>query len=193
MVRLIHFLELLVLYELFAGVARFRGVKLAYWYVGGWLVALATILATSDAWATGSDWLAAFLVALPTYRIFDVLRWYADLLLDRAHHTVVSEERNLLFAVANLAETSLILAIWLREFGGSATAGSAAFDGFALVAQLAIPAAHTVSAKVAIAVAEITALLVLLTGVATLIAEIFQVKLRRTGVWEGSSRWGGGE
>ena len=170
---------------------RLRSPLLAYYYVVGWLCVLAAILATSDAWVDAWRPLFIALVCIPAYRMFDILRWYADFLLDRRHNHVVSTERNLVFVFANLVETALIAAIWLQASGASATPGSALFDAFALVTQLALPElAEGGWAKIGVVMTEITALTLLLGGVAVLVAEVQEKINSSTGEWRGEAKTG---
>lgn len=187
LVRLLDVLEGYVAYEWLTRVPAFRGANLAYFYVLSWLALLSAILGTSDAWSGGSRWLVVPLVALPAYRAADIVRWWLDLLFDRRHFTVVSNERALLFAILNLIESALIGAIWLRASGCVSTAGTAMFDSFTLVTQLGLPPAPSVWSKVAVAATEGTALLLFLGGVASLIAEV-QEKITPTGTWQGRPR-----
>ena len=76
--------------------------------------------------------------------MFDLIRWWADFLLDRAHFRVVSPERNLLFVVFNLLEIMPIGAIWFVAGGVAPSAKSALYTSFALVTQLQLP--HVVGA-----------------------------------------------
>ena len=94
-----------------------------------------------------------------------------------------------MFAVANLVEVAMIAAIFLRASGDLATPGSAMYGGFTLVTQLDLPAADGVTGKVAIAATEIAALVILFVGVASLIAAIFQDKVKAVGEWTGTSRF----
>lgn len=190
-VRLINALERAVIYEWLCVIPWCRSPKLAYFYVGGWICVLVTILATSEEWADAPRPLFVLLVCIPAYRIFDILRWYADFLLDRAHNLVVSTERNLVFVVANVVEAALIGAIWLQASGEAATPGSALFDGFALVTQLALPElAEGGWAKVGVVITEITALTLLLGGVAVLVAEVQEKVESREGEWRGPNKTG---
>jgi len=105
--------------------------------------------------------------------MFDMVRWYADLLLDfgRARHPPISEQRNLV-AAANLFELSLIAAIWLRATGTSTAWREAVFQGFTLVTQLGVPKGLHDWAGLAVAASEVAALIVLLAGISAAIAEI---------------------
>jgi hypothetical protein len=182
-VRGLNWLEKwLALYEWLYRIPRFQSPLLAYGYVFAWLAALASLLLTSSAWVNSAHWIVVIVVLIPAYRAFDLLRWSADFLLDRNHYHVVSPERNLVFSVLNLAETMLIGAIWLRAAGGESTVGTALFSGFTLVTQLSLPDARTGWAKLAIAVTEVEALVLLLGGVAVLISEV-QEKVYSSGEW----------
>jgi hypothetical protein len=181
-VRFLNALEWLVLYEWLAEIPKLQSPKLAYWYVAIWTSFLTGVLGTSDLWTRHHTVLKPIFVALAGYRLFDILRWWTDFLLDRAHWAVISEERNLLSAAANLTEVTLVGAIWLQAAGQTSTAGSAMYASFLLVTQLDRPTAATAISKAAVAVTEIASLVLLLGGVATLIAEA-QEKLHATGDW----------
>lgn len=183
-VRVLNALERVMLYELL--VRKFGSVRLAWWYVVGSITLLIALLLTTGSWGEDHRALTVAAVVVSAYRMVDIVRWWADLLLDRAHDTVVSEERNLLFALANLIEVGLIGAIWFCATGQASTAGAAFYEAFTLVTQLSIPPAPTVQAKIATAATEVAALLLLLGGVASLIAEV-QEKLRRGGWRKGPS------
>lgn len=170
------------LYEWLYRIPRLRSPLLAYGYVFAWIVALASLLLTSSAWIDSAHWVVVIVVLIPAYRAFDLLRWSAGFLLDKNHSHVLSPERNLVFSVLNLAETMLIGAIWLRAAGGESTVGTALFAGFTLVTQLSLPDADTGWAKLAIAVTELLALVLLLGGVAVLISEV-QEKVYSSGKW----------
>lgn len=182
-VRLLDALEALVLYELLTKVPRFRTPALAYWYVSGWIGVLLAILATSGNWTTHGRLLLLLFVGIAGYRLLlDVLRWWLDLLLDPRHYALVSGERNLFFAGLNLVEAALVCAIWLRAAGQARTVGAAAYDGFLLVTQLASPTAATDWAKVGVALVESTALVILVGGLAVVIAAV-EKNIHATGVW----------
>jgi hypothetical protein len=148
---------------------------------------LVAILAVAEKW-TGSGWAWFLLILIPAYRLFDIARWWASLLLDRRHFALVTAQRSLLFAAANLGETALIAAIWIRATGLAASSGQAWFDGFSLVTQLERPAATTTWQIVAVVLAEATALLLLLGGIAVVI-DLVPKKLRETGEHESYSKW----
>ena len=188
-VRGIDASEKAILYEHLYRLKRFQTPNLAWWYVLAWIGVLFLILATSFAWADSNRALLIAMTLVPAYRAFDVLRWYADFLLDKRHNHVLSPERNLLFVVVNLVEATLIGAIWLRASGAVASAGSAAYRSFALVTQLELPAVAGGWAKAAVVVTEVMALTLLFGGVAVLIAEV-QRKVASTGTWRGRSIWG---
>jgi hypothetical protein len=165
---------------------RLRRPSLAYYYVGVWLVVLGALLATSERWATSRGWLL-FAVLLASYRMFDVVRWWAGLFLYRPHYGMMSSERGLVFAVLNLVEVTLVGAIWLRAAGATPTGGDSLFTSFGLVTQLNFPNPSGHWAKVAVALTEIAALTVLLGGVVSLLSEV-QEKFRTAGEWQGRSK-----
>lgn len=135
--------------------------------------------AAADTWTRARRW-----------RMFDLLRWYADLLLDKAHSHWLSNERNLLFVALNLAETALIGAIWLKAAGESPSALGALYESFGVVTQLGdLSVGGGAAPKIGLALTEITALVLLVGGVAILVGEV-QEKLRTTGRWWGTVRSG---
>jgi hypothetical protein len=186
-VRVLDALEKWVLYEWLCRWKPLRTEYLAYPYVIGWLVVLAATLLTSRWWST-AEVAVAIVVVLAAYRGFDITRWWIDFLLDRKHWAVVSAERNLVFVAVNLAEVAIIGAIWLRAADAASTAGTAMFQGFTLVTQLGYPQADTAWSKIAIAVTEFMALLLLFGGVTSLLAVVAD-KIRQSGTWQGSNRW----
>jgi hypothetical protein len=161
--------------------------KFAYGYVAFFAGVLAIILVTSGRW-TGSGWAWIFVIGIPAYRLLDIFRWWASLLLDKRHFQMVSAQRLLLFAFANLGETALIAAIWLRATNLAHARGEAWFQSFSLVTQLDRPLATTTWQIVAVVLTEITALLLLLGGIATIIA-LVPKRLRETGEHESYSKW----
>ena len=90
--------------------------------------------------------------------------------------------------MANLAEVALIAAIWLRAAGEAIDATDAAFQGFSLVTQLALPSTSSGWAKIAVVLAESTALLLLLGGIAAVIA-LVPAKLKVSGEHKSYSKW----
>jgi hypothetical protein len=153
----------------------------AWFYVAVGLVYLSLVLAFG--WGA---WL--LIVLLPALRLFDLVRWYADLLLDRGHHSLVSSERSLFFVFLNLIEITLIAAIWLRAGQPDGSGSSALYDSFLLVTQLDAP--HGLAGlwvKLGIVAVEAAALVLLAGGVALLVAEIGE-KLRVTGEWQGTRK-----
>jgi hypothetical protein len=182
--RALRLLGRAVLYTRLAGVERLRGAWLAYLYVGAWIAVLAILLGTSDLWEDGvSEALVVILALVAGYRLLDIVRWWLSLLLDPGHHLVAPAERSLLFAVLNLGETALIGGIWLQATDQSRTAGGALFQAFSLVTQLQLAPATTTWAKAAVASAEVTALVILLGGIAVLVTVISR-KIRQ-GPWAG--------
>jgi hypothetical protein len=188
-IRLLDLLEWITVYELLFTIPSFRSERFAFWYVVTTTAILGALVATSHAWLgwVGTSWMW-LPVSLAAYRLFDIARWWADLLLDRRHYNLVSAERTLQFAIANLAETALIAAIWLMAAGAEKDAGEAAFEGFSLVSQLSRPEVSTGWARIAVVLVEMTALLLLLGGVASLVA-IVQEKLEVTGEHKAYSKW----
>jgi hypothetical protein len=190
-VRVLNALEWVILYELFCLVPWCRSMKLAYFYVGGWICVLALILAAGDKWVDADRGWFLLIVGIAAYRMLDLLRWYGDFLLDRAHNHVVSTERNLVFVVANLVEAALIGAIWLYASRTAASPGEAFYDGFALVTQLGLPDLSDGGwAKLGVVMTEVTALTLLLGGVAVLIAEVQGKVISSKGEWRGESKTG---
>jgi hypothetical protein len=151
-----------------------------------WTAGLAAILACGDLW-TGNGTLTSLFVALAAYRMFDILRWWADFLLDRRHWAVVSGERNLVFVVMNAAEVTLIGAIWLFASGEFNHPGQAAYAAFLLVTQLDRPEAVTTISKVVVVVTEVASLVLLLGGLTVVIGEV-QEKVKATTEWRGEAR-----
>jgi hypothetical protein len=162
---------------------RYRNERFAYKYVSWALLGLAAFFATSAWWANTAEWDRWLIVLLPTYRLWDILRWWLDLLIDRRHHRVVSRERNLIFLALNLLEIIFIGAILFRATGAGSLTGSW-FDSFFLVTQLDFPGEHTAfwpqAAKVVI---EISSLVLLLGGLAALV-DLIGRKLTE-GPWRG--------
>ena len=78
-------------------------------------------------------------------------------------------------------------AIRLRASGQATSAGRAAFVGFLLVTQLGVRSATTRWAEVAVVLAEITALILLLGGVAALIALV--PRKTQSGEHKSYSKW----
>jgi hypothetical protein len=179
-------LEWVMPYEIAFTFWRGRPARFAYYYVAVWLAVLVGILSTTYWWTGWEGWVWLF-VAFPALRLADIFRWWADFLLDRRHSNLVSAERSLLFAFINLAETALVAAIWLRASGQATTAGGAAFLGFLLVTQLGVRSATTRWAQIAVVLAEITALILLLGGVAALIALV--PRKTQSGKHESYSKW----
>ena len=64
-----------------------------------------------------------------------------------------------------------------------------ALPGFTLVTQLGVPAADNVWSKTAVDVTECMAMVLLLGGAASLLAEVAE-KIRETGEWRGARKWG---
>jgi hypothetical protein len=156
-----------------------------------WVGVLTGILLLEKRWDTWSGpWGLWFVVVVvvPAWRMLDLLRWYADLLVDRAHSHLMSTERNLVFVLLNLIEVTLICGIWLRASTPQPTTGSALFDSFGMTSQVGgLPDAGGAATHAGIAMAEITALVLLIGGVAILVGEV-QEKIRATGGWWGTRR-----
>ena len=157
-----------------------RSMSYAWYYVGVWLVMLIVMLVFLPRWG---GWELLFML-IPLVRLLDLLRWYADLLLDRAHNNLASGERSLLLVFLNLIEITLIGAIWLRAAGS--TAASAVRDSFMLVTQLDSPARQG-AWDVGTVTVEVAALVLLAGGVAVLVGEVSE-KLRVTGEWQGARK-----
>jgi hypothetical protein len=185
-VKVLDFLELLVLYSALVLVRRFRTHMLAWWYVIAWTAGLATILGCGELW-TGNEFLTILFVVLAGYRMFDIVRWWADFLLDRRHWEVVSGERNLVFVVMNAAEVTLIGAIWLFASGEFNHPGQAAYAAFLLVTQLDRPQAVTTISRVVVVVTEVASLVLLLGGL-TVVIGVVQGKVKATDEWRGEAR-----
>jgi hypothetical protein len=162
-----------------------RSGSYAWFYVFGWLIVLALVLAFSPDWGGWPAWL--FVAVIPAVRVFDLLRWNADLLLDRAHNNLVSSERSLSLVFLNLIEVSLIGAIWLSAAGQPEGAGSALYDSFLLVTQLANPHVAGLWIQLGMVAVEVVSLVLLAGGVALLVAEVGE-KLRVTGEWQGARK-----
>jgi hypothetical protein len=155
-------------------------------YVFLWLVYLGLVLPFSPEWGGWGAWILVFF--LPVVRMLDLTRWYADLLLDRAHNNLISGERSLSLVFLNLIEVMLIGAIWLRAAGQPDSAGSALYDSFLLVAQLANPMHVTgLWIRLGTVAIEVASLVLLAGGVALLVSEIGE-KLRITGEWQGTRK-----
>jgi hypothetical protein len=169
---------------------RFRNASFAYWYAAGWIAALLPILAVSGWWSTSDAWIRLGVILLPLWRLWDIFRWWLDLLVDRRHYRVVSFERNLTFLGVNFYEIVLIAAILFRATGVSGSTTSSWFDAFFLVTQVNYPAAGArFTQETAKALTECVALVLLLGGLAALIGLIAD-KLRE-GPWSGPdlTRW----
>lgn len=185
-VRALNYCERFVLFGWLARLPRLANELLPYRYVAGWLLVLVALLAASRAWVDGPRAIVWIAVLVAAWRLADLGRWWLSFLFDRRHFHVLTAERNLLFAIANLAEVALIAAVWLRASGQAAanSAGDAAFAGFSLVTQLGVPTPTTGRAQLAVALTEFTALLILIGGVAILIG-VVQKKIQEGPGWHG--------
>jgi hypothetical protein len=180
--------ELLAPYWLCLHLARQRGrwrsvgQGFAYPYIAVWSLLLVGALASSRFWAT--SWQLSFApVFLAAWRLFDITRWWIDFVVDRRHQLVVSRERNLIFLGLNLVESAFIGAIFFRATGVSGTASHAWFDSFFEITQLSLPAGSHSTALLAKAVVEVTALVLILGGLAALLDAVSGKIVE--GPWEG--------
>ena len=122
---------------------RYKNERLAYKYVGSAMLCLAALFVTSIWWMKTPEWVRWLVVLLPMYRLWDIVRWWVNLLIDRRHFRVVSRERNVIFLAFNLVEIVFIGAILFRAAGNAGSLSGSWFDSFFLVTQLNLPAKDT--------------------------------------------------
>jgi hypothetical protein len=163
---------------------RLGNERLAYRYVAWTIVVLAAIFVTSIWWKNTPEWARWLIVVLPMYRLWDIVRWWADLLVDRRHYRVVSRERNVVFLALNLFEIVFICSILFRAAGKPGSLSGSWFDSFFLVTQLSFPGNDTAFwQQVATAIVEGSSLILLLGGLSALV-DLIGGKFRE-GEWRG--------
>ena len=148
------------------------------------MLCLAAVFVISIWWTETPEWVRWLIVLLPMYRLWDIVRWWVDLLIDRRHYTVVSRERNVIFLALNLLEIIFICAILFRAAGKPSSLSGSWFDSFFLVTQLNFPSEDTAFwEQVAKAVIEGSSLVLLLGGLSALV-DLIGRKLREE-AWQG--------
>jgi hypothetical protein len=185
--RIVEFLELgerTVLYTYLVKFRRFANPRFAYTYALAALLILVAFLSTSASWRDTPVLTRSLIVVVPLYRLWDIVRWWVDLLVDRRHYMVVSRERNLIFLALNLLEVVFVGAILFSASGVSRSTSGAWFDSFFLVTQLAFPThGSTFWGNAATALIEFSSLVLLLGGLSTLV-DLIGSKLKE-GAWHG--------
>ena len=166
---------------------RFENALFAYKYVGAFLLGLAGLFITSIWWATSPEWARWVIALVVMYRLWDIVRWWADLLVDRRHYRFVSRERNVVFLVLNLLGSCFVCAVLFRAAGKLGSLSGSWFDAFFLVTQLNFPAADTSFwQQIAKVIIEASSLLLLLGGLSALV-DLIGSKLTE-GPWHGPKR-----
>jgi hypothetical protein len=149
---------------------RYKNALFAYKYVGWALVGLGAFFVTSIWWTETPEWARWIIVFLPMYRLWDIIRWWVDLLIDRRHYSVVSRERNVVFLALNLLEIIFIGAILFRAAGMPGSLSGSWFDSFFLVTQLSFPSKDTAFwQQLAKMIIEASSLVLLLGGLSALV------------------------
>jgi hypothetical protein len=163
---------------------RYRNARFAYKYVAWAMSGLAAVFVASIWWTKTPEWARWLIVVLPMYRLWDIVRWWVDLLIDRRHYQVVSRERNVVFLALNLLEIIFICAILLRAAGKPGSLSGSWFDSFFLVTQLNFPGRDTAFwEQVAKVIIEVSSLVLLLGGLSALV-DLIGGKLTE-GPWHG--------
>lgn len=87
---------------------RFANPRLAYAYWLVWTSILLAALVSSGYWLDAGTVVTTFVVVGVTYRLWDIVRWWTDFLIDRRHFAVLSRERNVVFLALNLIELTIV-------------------------------------------------------------------------------------